>query len=92
MSHPTRDVKCQICDFTETRYFGSKGILVDPCPECGARMTYAMQWAGDQSVTGVEQVLTESTIEIDQKSPLCNQQVTDTHFVGTAVLGTPFAE
>ena len=85
MSHPTRDVKCQACDFRERRYFGSQGLLVDPCPKCGARMTYSEHWNSDQAVTMHEQVLTGESIEIRQKSSLYNHQVTSHDFVGTAI-------
>jgi len=48
---PTRNTKCQICSWTGTRWYGSKGILVDPCPLCGRLVTYAAAWRGDQPVT-----------------------------------------
>jgi len=51
MSNPSRAVKCQVCPYHETRYYGGKGILVDPCPKCGCRMTYATPYPGDQPVT-----------------------------------------
>jgi hypothetical protein len=49
-STPTRPVKCQICPWTGTRYYGANGILCEPCP-CGHRVTYATAWDGDQPVT-----------------------------------------
>jgi hypothetical protein len=56
MSHlghttPTRPVKCQICPWTGIRRYGPDGILCQPCPECGRRVTYATIWPGDQPVT-----------------------------------------
>jgi hypothetical protein len=48
---PTRKIKCQICSWAGTRWYGSKGILVDPCPQCGSLVTYAALWRGDMPVT-----------------------------------------
>jgi len=47
---PKRTVKCQVCPWSGKRYYGN-GILVDPCPLCGHRVTYAEPWRGDQPVT-----------------------------------------
>ncbi len=46
-----REVKCQICSWRENRTNSPKGCLVDPCPECGSRVTYATHQDGDQPVT-----------------------------------------
>jgi hypothetical protein len=46
-----RKVKCQLCDYCAVRWYGAKGILVDPCPLCGSRMTYSEYRKGDQPVT-----------------------------------------
>ena len=48
---PKRSVECQICDWKGTRWYGAKGILVDPCPRCSSRVTYAEAWRSDQPVT-----------------------------------------
>jgi len=45
-----REVKCQICDWKGSRYFGS-GLLVKACPECGSRTTFASPHVGDMPVT-----------------------------------------
>ena len=45
-----RKIKCQICDFKETRCSGLNGVLVDPCPKCGSRVTYAAHFDGDMPV------------------------------------------
>lgn len=52
MSHsaPTRAVKCQICPWNGVRRYGH-GVLCDPCPECGHRVTYAVSQPGDHPVT-----------------------------------------
>ena len=47
----TRTVKCQICNWRGVRCYGAKGILVDPCPACGSRVTYASVHKDDQPVT-----------------------------------------
>lgn len=47
----TRKVKCQRCSWVTQRAFGSDGVLVAPCPECGARVTYTDAWDGDRPVT-----------------------------------------
>lgn len=47
---PKRAVKCQVCPWIGNRYHGP-GILVEPCPLCGRRITYAESWKGDQPVT-----------------------------------------
>lgn len=49
MARPNRKVKCQVCSFSEVRWYG-EGILVAPCPKCGSRMTYAVWQPGDQPV------------------------------------------
>jgi hypothetical protein len=49
-AQPSREVKCQICPWSERRYFG-KGVLVKPCPDCGSRVTFAMVMVGDAPVT-----------------------------------------
>jgi len=45
-----REVKCQVCDWKGSRYFGS-GLLVKPCPMCGGRTTFAARQVGDMPVT-----------------------------------------
>jgi len=57
MSRPSRDVKCQICDWTGTRHYGAKGILYGPCPNCGSRLTYAKHLSGDMPVTPDQKLL-----------------------------------
>jgi len=42
-----RTVKCVRCAWTRFRCFGS-GVLVEPCPECGARVRFAELWIGAQ--------------------------------------------
>jgi hypothetical protein len=51
VSTPTRLVKCQICPWQGTRHYGAKGILCEPCPDCGHRVAYAVAQDGDQLVT-----------------------------------------
>ena len=51
MAAATREVKCQKCSWSAWRAFGSDGILVAPCPECGARVTYAHAQDADRPVT-----------------------------------------
>jgi NAD-dependent SIR2 family protein deacetylase len=51
MQPPSRQVKCQKCEWKAIRRYGANGILVDPCPLCGSRVNYAAVWKGDQPVT-----------------------------------------
>lgn len=55
-----REVKCQICAWRGPRYYGAKGILVDPCPQCGSRVTYASPHKGDMPVTADSKPLAEA--------------------------------
>lgn len=50
MNTPKRWIKCQICPWSASRYFGS-GLLIKPCPKCGSRVTFKDSWLGDQPVT-----------------------------------------
>jgi hypothetical protein len=47
----TRAVKCQCCPWWKSRAYGARGILVNPCPECGSRVEYAATYAGEQPVS-----------------------------------------
>ncbi|MGB2590962.1 MAG: hypothetical protein WBF09_03975 [Candidatus Acidiferrum sp.] len=49
-SYPTRTITCQVCPWQGMRYFG-KGILVAPCPLCGARVAFAVVMPGDPAVS-----------------------------------------
>ena len=51
MASSCREVKCQKCSWSASRAFGADGILVAPCPQCGARVEYARAWDGDRPVT-----------------------------------------
>jgi hypothetical protein len=55
-TNASRMVKCQCCPYQSRRWYGEKGILVDPCPRCGSRMTYYEHWKGDQPVTKDEKL------------------------------------
>jgi hypothetical protein len=43
---PSRGVSCQICPWSGTRWYG-KGMLVKPCPECGSRVKFTVEWKGE---------------------------------------------
>lgn len=72
MAAATREIKCQKCSWAASRTYGANGILVDPCPECGSRVTYVRVWEGDMPVTpdspGTRKVL--SLEEIARKDAL----------------------
>ncbi|HXX18703.1 MAG TPA: hypothetical protein VEJ46_04825 [Candidatus Acidoferrum sp.] len=59
-TQPKREVKCQICRWSGHRYYGAKGILVDPCPQCGSRVTYAAPQKGDMPATADPKLLAEA--------------------------------
>jgi hypothetical protein len=42
-----RNVKCTRCPWTKFRCFG-KGVLVEPCPECGAKVWFEELWTGEK--------------------------------------------
>ena len=48
-----RELKCTACSWRGSRYFG-KGILVEPWPECGAKVWYAELWAGERAYGELE--------------------------------------
>jgi hypothetical protein len=62
-----RTVKCVRCTWTKFRCFGG-GVLVEPCPECGARVRFAECWAGEkpyqESATGAHSEL-EPVVLVD---------------------------
>ena len=47
---PRRAVRCQICAWVGTRWYGS-GILVKPCPERGSRVKCAKSWPEEVPAT-----------------------------------------
>jgi hypothetical protein len=47
---PSREVRCQICTWAEVRWYGD-GILVEPCPICGCRVTFAKNFPGEPPIT-----------------------------------------
>ncbi len=50
-----REVKCTVCPWSDHRRFGA-GVLVDPCPECGAKVWFAELWIGDRKF-GTDEIL-----------------------------------
>jgi hypothetical protein len=48
-----RSVKCTRCDWSKNRCFG-KGVLVEPCPACGAKVWFADLWAGEKAFRRTE--------------------------------------
>jgi hypothetical protein len=48
----SRAVKCTVCPWIDNRACG-RGILIDPCPQCGSKVWYETLWYGDcDFVTG----------------------------------------
>jgi hypothetical protein len=42
----SRAVKCTVCPWIDNRACG-RGILIDPCPQCGSKVWYETLWYGD---------------------------------------------
>jgi len=72
-----RNVNCTQCPWTKFRCFG-KGVLVEPCPECGARVWFAELWMGEKpfralatdAQTGLEPVVLVDSATFDASTGL----------------------
>lgn len=49
----SREVKCTACEWSAVRGAGN-GVLVEPCPACGARVRFAELWPGEMPHSAAE--------------------------------------
>lgn len=93
MTHarPHREVKCLTCVWHGFRWYGADGILLEPCPECGGRVTYATRHPGDQPVMAEMEALRQrgqhSVSESEKKGvlPGCSGQLQPFGYLGDIV-------